>query len=327
MTTTAGPRRALHAIRRAGNRLANFFDPPILVLAYHRVADLKHDPQALAVRPERFRAQMRHLRSRYAPLRLEESWPRGDRPAAIVTFDDGYADNATTALPILEREEVPATFFVSVGAVEAGREFWWDELERLLLAETPPPLPNPIRVGDGPDRRAWPTATAEERRVCYEELHGVLRGLVPARRELWLASLRAARGDAPPRPSHRPLTVDEVGRLGRSLYASVGAHGVTHTPFAALSLGEQREEMRTSRERLRAWTGREVETFSFPFGGRRDFTRDSVRLAREIGFRRVAANAPGQLRRWFDPFVVPRFLVRDWDADRFASELSRFQSA
>ena len=117
MNAGAAPRRALRAARRAGNRFVNLFDPPILVLAYHRVADLPLDPQALAVRPEHFRSQLRFLSEHYQILRLEDSWPRVEKPAAIVTFDDGYADNATAALPILEEEEVPATFFVSVGAV------------------------------------------------------------------------------------------------------------------------------------------------------------------------------------------------------------------
>jgi len=326
VNVTAAPRRALRAAQRAVNRLVNLFDSPIVVLAYHRVADLERDPQALAVGAKRFRAQMRLLRGRYQLLRLEDSWPRVERPAAIVTFDDGYADNATTALPILEQEEVPATFFVSVGAVESGREFWWDELERWLLTDAP--LPHPIAIGDGPDRRAWSTRTQEDRRKLYEALHSQLRDSTPARRERLLEELRAAIGGVEaPRPSHRPLTTAEIAVLGRSRWASVGAHGVSHTPFSALSLEEQREEMLTSRERLRSWCGAEVASFSFPFGGRRDFTRDSVRLAREVGFRRVAANTPGQIRRWSDPFLVPRFLVRDWNEDRFAFELNRFETA
>ncbi|HYR69299.1 MAG TPA: polysaccharide deacetylase family protein [Candidatus Dormibacteraeota bacterium] len=326
MNVRAAPRRALRAARRAGNRLVNLFDPPILVLAYHRVADLTQDPQSLAVHPERFRAQLRFLRRHYELLRLEDSWPRVEKPAAIVTFDDGYADNATAALPILEEENVPATFFVSVGAVESGGEFWWDELERWLLTDAS--LPNPLEIDTGADRHAWPTKTPEDRRSLYDALHARLRAFRPALRARLLEELRvAADGAASPRPSHRPLTTAEIARLAQSRWASVGAHGVSHTPFATLSLEEQREELRTSRERLQSWSGADVATFSFPFGGRRDFTRDSVRLAREAGFRRVAANAPGQIHRWSDPFVVPRFLVRDWDEERFASELYRFQTA
>jgi len=302
VSATDAPRAAYRALRRATNRIANRCEPPILVLAYHRVTTLDRDTQSLAVRPERFRAQMHALKRRYQLLRLDPPWPRLTRPGAIVTFDDGYADNAIEALPILESEEVPATFFVTTGAVESGREFWWDELERWLLEAGRP--------------------------ETYGELHAALRNLPPEQRESRLATLRAGcGGNSSTRHSHRPLTPAEVARLGASPWARVGAHGVTHTPFASLSPEEQAREMGASRAKLHEWTGATIDTFSFPFGGRRDFTQTSVRLARDAGFRRIAANIPGQTRRWMDPYVVPRFLVRDWESDRFEAELTRFEVA
>ena len=51
----------------------------------------------------------------------------------MVTFDDGYADNLWNAKPLLERYDVPAAVFVTTGYAGQDREFWWDELETLLL--------------------------------------------------------------------------------------------------------------------------------------------------------------------------------------------------
>ena len=320
------------AIRRARNRVINLWDAPILILAYHRVANLAEDAEELAVKPERFRLQMRAIKASYDLLRLGRSWPRGSRPAAIVTFDDGYADNATTALPILEEEEVPATFFVTTGAVERGVEF--GGMSSRAAFSTRPRWPR--RPGEASRPRAGrrsraPLLGGPHPRRARRVLSRPARNLAmpsPGARERLLAEIRAARGgDQATRASHRPLTVDEVARLGKSEWATVGAHGVTHTPFSKLSLDAQRGEMTESRERLRAWTGTEIDTFSFPFGGRRDFSKESVRLARAAGFRRIAANVPGQARRSRDPFLVPRFLVRDWDAERFLFELRRFEVA
>ena len=55
------------------------------------------------------------------------------RRTVIITFDDGYADNFHTALPLLQEADCPATVFVTAGKIGAERDFWWDELERVIL--------------------------------------------------------------------------------------------------------------------------------------------------------------------------------------------------
>jgi peptidoglycan/xylan/chitin deacetylase (PgdA/CDA1 family) len=311
------------AVRRPLNGLANRIDPPVVILLYHRVTSLARDPQKLAVSPERFRAHLRHLKARHPLMRLEERWERLAAPSVAVTFDDGYADNVLEALPILEEVGVPATFFVTTGAVESGREFWWDEIDRALLHERP--LPDRFEHADERGSRSWPARSSAERERLYRDLHALAKRSLPAHRERLLDALRRWAGtEEAPRPEARPMTVEEVGRLGASRLASVGAHGVTHAPMAALPLEDQREEMRASKRRLEEWLGREVTTFSYPFGGSRDFTRRSVAAAREAGFMRAAANRPGQVHRWTNPHALPRFLVRDWDLDPFARALARF---
>ena len=55
------------------------------------------------------------------------------RRSIVITFDDGYADNLYNAKPLLERYKIPATVFVTSGHIYAQEEFWWDELDRVLL--------------------------------------------------------------------------------------------------------------------------------------------------------------------------------------------------
>ena len=81
--------------------------------------------------PRRFRLHLDWLRVRRRPLLGLAEYVQGrhDRrlpPAGsvVITFDDGYADVATSAAPILSRFGVPATMFIVTGA--DGKNDWDD---------------------------------------------------------------------------------------------------------------------------------------------------------------------------------------------------------
>jgi peptidoglycan/xylan/chitin deacetylase (PgdA/CDA1 family) len=109
-----------------------------IILSYHRIAERDSDPWGLAVAPDRFEEQLavlpetRELFPMSAFLDLLESG-RLPANAAAVTFDDGYADNLKAAKPRLQRAGAPATVFIATGYVGERREFWWDELARIIL--------------------------------------------------------------------------------------------------------------------------------------------------------------------------------------------------
>jgi peptidoglycan/xylan/chitin deacetylase (PgdA/CDA1 family) len=55
-----------------------------------------------------------------------EKWPKN---SVVVTFDDGFKNNYTTAVPILKKLNVPATFYVCSGMIETNKMFWVDIIE------------------------------------------------------------------------------------------------------------------------------------------------------------------------------------------------------
>jgi peptidoglycan/xylan/chitin deacetylase (PgdA/CDA1 family) len=322
------------AARRLVHAAMNPLDPPIVVLVYHRVTSLSHDPLGLAVRPERFREQMRFLAARARTVRFETIGAEARGPAVAVTFDDGYADNWTEALPILEESGVPATFFVTSGYVGGEREFWWDELDALIPAEGPlpetytPPSPTSAAAGGAPPSVAIAMRTAAERAAFRIKFQSTLRRLPPAPRESLLAALAAWSGRARSlRPEHRQLSVEEVGRLAARPLATIGSHGVSHTSFAALDPASRRAELETSKAALERWTGRAVTAFAYPFGERSDVLRDGAVEAAAAGYAVVALNQPGQARRGVDPRRIPRFVVRDWGVAEFERRLDDFRIA
>jgi hypothetical protein len=110
----------------------------MMILMYHRVAEVGLDPWGLNVSPDHFAEHLEVIRAYFHPLGLQallEEHREGKMPVRSVTltFDDGYADNLYTARPLLERYEIPATVFLITEHLAGGRNFWWDELEWALL--------------------------------------------------------------------------------------------------------------------------------------------------------------------------------------------------
>lgn len=315
---------AYHGFLMAKNRVLNLIDPPVVVLIYHRVTTLPSDLQFLAVTPDNFRAQMRFLKNNYRIVRFEEDWSGIREPALAVTFDDGYADNALEALPILEQVGVPATFFVSTGAIGTREEFWWDELERVILCgKEYPPF---FKLNDSSFGKSWPTSTVAERKSLYDAIHPMIKKIDAPRREEWLRQLRDwAKLGREGRVEYRPMTEDELRALAGSRWATIGAHTVTHTPLSSLADEDQRREILRSRGDLEALLGSEIKVFSYPFGKRDDYNSSSVRICREAGFVKAASNFPGQAHGWTDPYQLPRQLVRNWDLDTFAAKMKSFR--
>jgi peptidoglycan/xylan/chitin deacetylase (PgdA/CDA1 family) len=112
------------------------------VLMYHKVdAVVPRDPvgRDLTVEPRSFEAQLRYLREHRIPTltaaELTDALARGERPNGVVlTFDDGYADAATTALPLLRKYGARGTFYISSGFIGTPRHLTWGQIRALRAA-------------------------------------------------------------------------------------------------------------------------------------------------------------------------------------------------
>lgn len=101
------------------------------VAMYHSVGDPTDDPYGVTVAPDRLDAQLGWLRRRglrgVSVAELLAARARGEGGDLVgLTFDDGYADFVTHALPLLDRHGCGATLFVLPGRL--GGDNAWDPL-------------------------------------------------------------------------------------------------------------------------------------------------------------------------------------------------------
>ena len=104
-----------------------------MILEYHKVNDWSED--SYTVKPEDFAAQMDELRAQgYETisildfLRAKKGKQTLPEKAVIVTLDDGYKDNYTDMLPIMESRGMKATVFMVTNDIGLPGYLTWDML-------------------------------------------------------------------------------------------------------------------------------------------------------------------------------------------------------
>lgn len=114
---------------------------PVAVLFYHRIAHQRDNEWTTSNRT--FTRQIRWLKKHFEMISLAEAQERirrgcNRRPCVSITFDDGYADNCHHAIPLLVKERIPCTYFVTLHNVLSGEPFEHD------VAVGRPLLPNSL---------------------------------------------------------------------------------------------------------------------------------------------------------------------------------------
>lgn len=91
--------------------------PGIVILIYHSIAE---SGTAVTVTAQAFREQLLWLRDHYRVVSLDEALAieRLEEDVVVLTFDDGYDDYLTTALPLLSQADLPSTVYVITETVE-----------------------------------------------------------------------------------------------------------------------------------------------------------------------------------------------------------------
>jgi peptidoglycan/xylan/chitin deacetylase (PgdA/CDA1 family) len=267
---------------------------------------------------ERFDWQMAMLRRFCTPIDLRagvQGLRQGVLPAraVAVTFDDGYADNADVALPILRRHAVPATFFVSTAFLDGGR-MWNDTVIESVRRASGAQL----------DLRdlglaVEPLGDALERGLLSQKILRAVKYLHPAERSAKVDALQRQIGAS--LPNDLMMAAGQVRGLADA-GMNVGAHTVNHPILRTLRLDEATEEICNSRDRLEGIIGRRVTSFAYPNGRpEADYTLRDRDLVQSLGFDHAVSTTLGVAAPQSDLFQLPRFGAWDRKPERWLARL------
>lgn len=163
-----------------------------VVLMYHLVEETPFtENDELFVTPEDFETQLRALAEAGYTFLFADEYAPTDTPSVVLTFDDGYEDNYTIALPLLEKYSAKATVFVAVNLL--GQAHYLTEQQVRALADS-----GCVRIG---------SHTMNHARLGKLDADAAVQELAGAQAALETLTGRSVRALAYPNGSFRADTV------------------------------------------------------------------------------------------------------------------------
>jgi peptidoglycan/xylan/chitin deacetylase (PgdA/CDA1 family) len=289
----------------------------LTVVNYHRIDDPYRNgfdsfkPNVSAT-PGDFDRQLGYLAQWFNVVSLKDlvAWLDGhqDLPphAALVTFDDGYLDNYTSAYPLLGKHKLPALIFLTTGHIGTDAPFYWD-MAAYCFAHT---QDDHLTFPDG--RVEYWSDVAQREQVSKHWIEW-MKTLPQAEKQVYVDHLPTLLGVSIPAGFFQGLMMDwdqirEMQKGG----IEFGAHTVHHPILTRISLEQAREEVIESKSRIEDELGEPVLGFAYPNGQASDLNKDIEKVVAYSGIRAAftllsGPSSQGEVKR--NPYMIRRIFI------------------
>lgn len=284
----------------------------LLILSYHRVF-----PEIDPLFPDEttardFELHLRVLQKFFRVFTLSKALSLLDENAlparsVVITFDDGYADNATEALPLLSRYGLQATFFIATKFI-AGDLMWNDKIiESIRNCGSSKLDLESLGLGK------FDLTDSVSRRHAIDTLLKKLKHRPePERSSAVEAVVRISASTLPSRLMMSDGQLNELVQAGME----IGAHTVSHPILANQSDKKAAYEISESGSVLGQRLGIRIRCFAYPNGRPGvDYTERHTKLVQNAGYDAAVSTRNGIVRKSTDRYQLPRYGIwdkKDW---------------
>jgi peptidoglycan/xylan/chitin deacetylase (PgdA/CDA1 family) len=298
----------------------------VAIFMYHAVVRSAIGEACFITEPV-FRDEIRCIKNSFDVIPLSEAVRRlsSDEsfgPTAVITFDDGFQNNYSSAFPVLREAGLPATLFLTTQFLNTDETFWyglWIHAIRMTQCKS--------MIWNG---QTFDLQSPQARRRTSDTIQNELKKLPQTLllRELTILVKKLTgktRVTIRKRSPVRMLDAESINEMVDSGLVEFGAHTHSHAILSKMSNAQQREEIVKSIEDVQKFTGRRCRLFAYPNGRHSDYDGASIRILRENGIIAAVTAEPGindtatphlELRRY-----PTGFSRRNQSFDRFVENI------
>jgi peptidoglycan/xylan/chitin deacetylase (PgdA/CDA1 family) len=256
------------------------------ILIYHGICTANHtkfNPIFLTLKT--FEAHLRFYKKHFNVVSLDDYYQQkfaGDKFNICLTFDDGFANNIKYVLPLLERYEMPATFFVTA-IREAGYDILWNDFLGIVSKYGPQ---NMVYRGESFYKDRYNHYVSATTGLRLAEMLLATGFAEKAEMMKTLYSFTEFKTNERDEDYWLQMTPAQIQQLATSPFATIGAHGHYHNDLSQIAIADAETEMVLTKQYLESLAQKPVDSFAFPYG---HYTPQVVEKARQAGYRQLLA--------------------------------------
>lgn len=254
----------------------------ILIICLHSVVDFSQLTWRPLRRPfsiEMLRKQLTIIDRHYNWLSLDDAVEMlaGRRPfvtnGIVLTFDDGYRNNMTVALPELEKYSIKPVFYVATSMLNNRKQYWFERFD-YVIQQLAAPTEVQLRgqtfrftPGDRESLRATYADLRQAAKSQFDSDHDFCEFFVSTTEDLEKACGKSLAKIQPGGdPCSEMLSHEELRTLTESGRATIGSHTVDHIRLDAVDGDECLNQLTSSKAHIESATGVPCRHFCYPNG-------------------------------------------------------------
>lgn len=294
-------------------------DSELTILLYHGVSNTKpygiENFSGKHISAVEFEHQMRWIKQERRVLSIEEivelsfnkkKWPSG---AVVISFDDGFLNNATVAAPILEVLGLPAVFYICSGMIDTSLMFWVDMIEDCINRSSQENIILHLKNGEKVD---FTLDSLESRIEAVLTIKRYCKNANVLEKNRVLGDL-IDQAAVEPYPAgetttYQMMSWSDVRDLDKSPLFTIGGHSLYHEIMTAFPYERLNLDIRTCLGLLEYNLEHPVHHYSYPEGQENHFSESIIGFLKENGVKCCPSAIKGENPNGTDLFHLRRIM-------------------
>jgi len=240
-------------------------------------------------------------------------------------------------MPLLEKYNLPATFFIASNYIGTGSKFWWDELEHIILGSSRLPAYLKVNINDQeyefelldieltPEQNEkqkqweWPEPSPNDRCRLYLDIWEKLLPLDCALIRNAMNQIKRWAGYvAIPNTQEVPMQPHQLRMMLSNSLFEAGVHTNTHPALPFHSKEYQQNEVRTCKTYLQTNYQKTVNAIAYPYGR---YDEKTIEAIKEENIKAGFTTNNTIIYNRTDPYKLGRAQVCNWNGAHFDQQL------